>query len=402
VTRLGQKIRIAPLEAGRVARIEDQVVAARGEAMRSRARGERRLNWRLGAAAAGLAAAVAIAVIAPGRGREEGARLEIGGAAVELAPGTQVGARTRADGAVVLDLARGRVDCEVEPRPHRAPFAVQAGDVAVEVVGTIFSVEREEGDVRVRVTRGVVRVAAVGRPAVRVAAGESWARSDAPATAVAHAGPASGDRGAPATAVAHAAPASGDRSATTGGRELAAGPGRGGAGSPASGGGAGADLRDRSSQAPALSPESGGEGPQPSPATGPERGGGRDGASRSSAAGPAPQGWPPRACDDVASCEAIALHETGPEAGRALYSLIYLQVFAGGDAHQAITLADLYERRFARRRAGEAEAVLWLRVLAHRKAGESQRARDAAARYLEHHPRGRFRAEAGRLLGDGE
>jgi hypothetical protein len=398
VTRLGEKIRIAPLEPARLARIEEQVVAAGREALRAPApRRPRRLDWRLGAAAAGLAAA-AVVLFAVGRG-QDGARLEIDGAVVELAAGSRVAAGTRADGATVLDLARGRVDCEVEPRPHRAPFVVQAGDVAVEVVGTIFSVEREErGEVRVRVTRGAVRVAAAGRRPVVVSAGQSWTRgAGEERPLVGDRRPATGDRG-PATE--DRGPATEDRGPATEDRRPAAGPEENRPVSP------GPASEGRPTPTPGLAPEFAGtqleENRPVSPAPRPDEERGGAGARGSiAAADPAPaaaHGWPPRACDDAAACQAIALHETGPEAGQALYSLVYLEVFAGGDPRRAITLADLYERRFARRRPAEAEAVLWLRVLAHRKAGEAEREREAAERYLEHHPRGRFSAQATRLV----
>jgi hypothetical protein len=68
-----------------------------------------------------------------------------------------------------------------------------------------------------------------------------------------------------------------------------------------------------------------------------------------------------------------------------------------GDAAQAVTLAELYERRFAQRRPREAEAVLWLRVLAHRQAGDPDRSRAAASLYLERHPRGLFADRARQL-----
>lgn len=108
----------------------------------------------------------------------------------------------------------------------------------------------------------------------------------------------------------------------------------------------------------------------------------------------------PATCRTVAACGRIAFEETGAVAGKALYSLIYIELFREAHPGRAVVLAELYERRFARRRAGEAEAVLWLRVLAHREAGELERSRDAARSYLELHPRGRFAAAASRLLAE--
>lgn len=77
------------------------------------------------------------------------------------------------DSGVTLALARGKVECEVEPRPGRAPFRVVAGEVTVTVVGTRFSVERGAGGVRVEVVRGRVHVAAPGVDKL-LAAGETW------------------------------------------------------------------------------------------------------------------------------------------------------------------------------------------------------------------------------------
>jgi hypothetical protein len=69
-------------------------------------------------------------------------------------------------------LARGSVDCDVAPRNGRPPFHVLAGDIAVEVVGTRFTVTRTPTE-RVDVTRGKVRVTAPGGSWL-VGAGESW------------------------------------------------------------------------------------------------------------------------------------------------------------------------------------------------------------------------------------
>jgi hypothetical protein len=76
---------------------------------------------------------------------------------------------------------------------------------------------------------------------------------------------------------------------------------------------------------------------------------------------------------------------------------VYLTLFRDGDTAEAITLAELYERRFALRRPREAEAVLWLRVLAHREAGDRENSRAAATLYLERHPRGLFADRARRI-----
>jgi hypothetical protein len=73
---------------------------------------------------------------------------------------------------VTLTLARGSVECDVEPRSGRLPFHVISGDVAVEVVGTHFTVTRTPV-ARVDVARGKVKVTAPGGTWL-VSAGESW------------------------------------------------------------------------------------------------------------------------------------------------------------------------------------------------------------------------------------
>ncbi len=91
---------------------------------------------------------------------------------------------------VTLSLARGSVECDVEPRPGRLPFHVVSGDVVVEVVGTHFTVTRTPTP-RVDVARGKVKVTAPGGTWL-VRAGESW-----PAVQAAEAEPAPASNPAP-------------------------------------------------------------------------------------------------------------------------------------------------------------------------------------------------------------
>jgi hypothetical protein len=81
------------------------------------------------------------------------------------------------DAGVTLTLARGKVDCDVEPRPDRPPFRVIAGDVTVSVVGTRFAVHRTATGVRVDVVRGKVRVTSRAGESM-LGAGDAWS-SDA-------------------------------------------------------------------------------------------------------------------------------------------------------------------------------------------------------------------------------
>jgi ferric-dicitrate binding protein FerR (iron transport regulator) len=94
------------------------------------------------------------------------------GALIEARSDTSVEVQHGPDGAITLVVARGTVECDVEPRGNRPPFKVVAGDVLVEVVGTRFTVARTPAP-RVDVARGKVRVTAPGGQWL-VEAGEAW------------------------------------------------------------------------------------------------------------------------------------------------------------------------------------------------------------------------------------
>jgi hypothetical protein len=74
---------------------------------------------------------------------------------------------------VLIVLERGAAEFEVAPRHGRPAFQVQAGEVAVRVIGTRFKVSRSGDAARVDVSEGHVEVVARGRR-VQVRAGESW------------------------------------------------------------------------------------------------------------------------------------------------------------------------------------------------------------------------------------
>lgn len=97
------------------------------------------------------------------------------GALIEARSDTSVEVQHGPGGAITLDLKRGAIECNVEPRASRPPFRVISGDVTVEVVGTIFTVTRTP-TTRVDVARGKVRVTAPGGQWL-VEAGEAWAPS---------------------------------------------------------------------------------------------------------------------------------------------------------------------------------------------------------------------------------
>ena len=96
----------------------------------------------------------------------------VGDAVIIAGSDTSVDVKHGEDGSTTLTVGRGSVDCDVAPRNGRPPFHVIAGDVAVEVVGTRFTVTRTPAP-RVDVVRGKVRVTAPGGTWL-VGAGESW------------------------------------------------------------------------------------------------------------------------------------------------------------------------------------------------------------------------------------
>ena len=147
--------------------------------------------WLFGAIGAGIAAAVALVVVAtkpehpapvmiveettPSRivtpvGGES--QFTVGDAVIVATSDTSIDVKRAEDGGITLVVARGAVDCDVAPRKNRPPFHVIAGDVFVEVVGTRFTVARTPSP-RVDVVRGKVRVRAPGGTWL-LSAGESW------------------------------------------------------------------------------------------------------------------------------------------------------------------------------------------------------------------------------------
>jgi hypothetical protein len=100
-------------------------------------------------------------------------RFTVGDAVIDAGSDTSVEVTQDPNGTTTLLLSRGSVDCDVLPRPNRAPFRVISGDVTVEVVGTRFEVSRVDELTRVDVARGKVKVHGNGEQRF-VVAGQSW------------------------------------------------------------------------------------------------------------------------------------------------------------------------------------------------------------------------------------
>lgn len=125
-----------------------------------------------------------VATPSPGR-VADGATFALSAAPMHLNPAIQVGGQglarllARGPGGSVLALDSGRLQVEVDPSGEERKLAVVAGDVTVEVVGTLFTVERDGDRVAVEVTRGRVRV--VSPDGTReLGAGERWTNADPP------------------------------------------------------------------------------------------------------------------------------------------------------------------------------------------------------------------------------
>ncbi|MFO0628432.1 MAG: FecR domain-containing protein [Polyangiales bacterium] len=174
-TPLGSKLHV-PVDEARLARVWSRVEPRVTRSVHGRAVG-------IGALALAAAAAVALLV---GRPREvtrppgplalastrasaslDAALREAGarggpvalsdGSAIELAPGAAVEALENTGARVQLLVRRGRARFSVRPGGPRR-WTVEAGALAVEVVGTVFRVERDAAAVQVAVERGRVLV----------------------------------------------------------------------------------------------------------------------------------------------------------------------------------------------------------------------------------------------------
>jgi transmembrane sensor len=102
------------------------------------------------------------------------------GSRLELSRYARVEVRTETSSRVELAQAGGRVRYEVARVPTRA-FVIHAGNVRVEVTGTVFVVSFERDKIAVHVERGRVRVSGTGKEAELGAGDElSFSAPDAP------------------------------------------------------------------------------------------------------------------------------------------------------------------------------------------------------------------------------
>jgi TolA-binding protein len=261
-----------------------------------------------------------------------------GVAVIDAKSDTNVEVQHGADGAITLVLARGAVDCDVEPRHGRPPFRVLAGRVEVEVVGTRFTVTKTPSP-RVDVARGKVKVT-TPEGTTLVEAGESW--------------PAITAEVAPAPVPVEDEPPAAEPEAQP------------------------APVEPKPAPAPKAKPA---PAPTATPAAAPQR----DIAEESySIAARVEKSDPKKAAQLY---RAIATDSKSLAAG-ALYGLAQVQLQRLHDANAAIETIDEYNKRFPK--GLNAEDMAWLRYQALVALGKRDEARGAAADYLRQFPNGAY------------
>lgn len=404
--KLAGRIPVEPLGEERLTQIERRVVAGavdaaiRGQTLRAPRRTLGRAIAAVAIAAAGVAGWTLHAppggpVIAEppalrAQTSPERSRLDIGDATIESDPGTAF-AVTRPDGGVLVAMARGKVELEVGKRGARPPLVVRAGDTDVIVVGTHFTVDYGDGsgDVRVRVTEGVVRIVRQQHE-TPVAAGQEWqTRAGRVATA-------QDARPEPSAAGSDA----------RGGAPTALPTGRGS--TPVGSLGAAPEAQGRTTAAPgilhdrrAAVPDASGAptAPRPWVAAGGKPAGGEAGrphpaardphvdlkaAIRMQHVEPALDLGEPSAASAIARYYDIAAHQSGGEASQAFYSIAYVAYGKLGKSADALETLDAYVRRFPGGK--EYRAALWLRVRILCLDKIDDRCRAAAYTYLHEAP----------------
>ncbi len=106
---------------------------------------------------------------------ESSTEVRIAGATVEVQPYSEVTVEQKG-AEIAFHLRDGGIRLDVDPRDHRQPATVVAGDVRIEVVGTEFAVYRNANETQVVVYEGLVAVNLRGTRDL-VKAGERWQSS---------------------------------------------------------------------------------------------------------------------------------------------------------------------------------------------------------------------------------
>lgn len=284
---------------------------------------------------------------------ERASSIDIGDATIVSDPATAF-VVTRPGTGVLVTMARGKIELDVDKRGDRAPLVVRAGATDVVVIGTRFSVDFGDGSgpVDVRVTEGIVSVVHAAQE-VRVTANHQWTTRGGLAAAV----PAVATASARTTDAAQATVP--DVVATTE-HDIDTNPD------------APDVLRDRQSIIPDAKLSTHGSGSASRPKA---TAGGPTLATRpTTAASDKPTGdlktqirnmtlLAPLDVGDLHPSDAMGKYASmlmGKDASYALYSRAYLQAMKLGRTSDALTTLDHYIRRFSRNK--EYSDALWLRV----------------------------------------
>ncbi len=299
-------------------------------------------------------------VLAPAPGSDEpvvvvagagGAHVDLGDARIDAAAQTSLTATRPAIGSdrgVLVELAVGSVEFDVDKRGTRPPLIVRAGDVDVVVVGTHFTVRRpaDGGPIEVDVREGLVRVVR-GAVSAAVGAGQAWSSSTGEVVAMVVA---SRDSVVPPVATADAGGKRGARASGSGARPVTP---PGAVVAAVETGDLGAAIR-RQPVARGIDVDA--AGPNAALATLRQR---------------------------------VGAH--GEAAAAALYGMARLQALSLGKTDDALRSIDAYVRRFPR--GAEIEDALWLRLRIECRTQTSEACRVAAHSYLRAAPSGSAKAE---------
>lgn len=407
--KLGGRVPVEPLDDERMTNIERRIVAGAADAA-ARPTGVRAPRW-LGFAAAAMAAVAAgalgwklrgggasdapVAAEAPLQVATQAnqSTLSIGDASITSDPQTAF-VVTRPEGGVLVDLARGKVELEVNKRGNRPPLVVRAGDTDVIVVGTHFSVDYGDGtgEVEVRVTEGVVKVVR-HREEARVAANQAWetkrgviALANARVTPPAGADATNdgGDARGPTVAA-------GDRGATVGSNGFEIDMGK----DPDLLHGRTAQVPDgRTPPANRTGTAGSNSAAKPEVTTPSDRSATatKPGVIDIKAVIESQPMDPPMAVDETPDRSAASLYseimrsqeKKGEEESRAYYGLAYTQAYRLGRTDEALKTIDAYKRRFTQGRVyPERLSIAWLELRITCKRGLGANCRQAAEAYLK-------------------
>lgn len=322
---------------------------------------------------------------------DTGATMEIPQGVLTTSSGTEARVLHGDGGAVVVELDRGQIECDVSYRNAQPALVVRAGEITLSATETRFAVARTD-QVRVVVSRGILKV---DSPIMRryLGAGEIWTSSatvwradlmDKAATSPRCPGADTSTCVTPDVVDSNPSPSPEQEAGTAGIAPRAQASRKVARGDASKVDGDTRDPAPRAGSSQPLDAEPVAASPE-SPAP--------EAASRVVTPAPSPPGGlagtPPRVAD-AWTLRKRANGRGAPAAG-ALFSLAELEHSHGRSEETLVIIAE-YERRFPN--GAESEGIAWLRVRTLRRAHQTQAAREAAEEYLGRYPSGTHVAAA--------